>query len=67
MNEAISSNEYEAFSEHYLLFNGVYMRVHGSIVKQIAGLPEVSAIRLHTIAEPPAKVNALLIINIGQQ
>ena len=53
LNEVISSNEYEVFSEHHLLFNGVYMRVRSSMVDLIAELLEVFAVEPNVIVELP--------------
>ncbi|MCL2220946.1 MAG: S8 family serine peptidase [Oscillospiraceae bacterium] len=49
---------FEIFSEHYQLFNGVYMRVPAELVEQIAALPEVFAVTPHIIPVPPMPTSA---------
>ncbi|MCL2578103.1 MAG: S8 family serine peptidase [Defluviitaleaceae bacterium] len=51
-----SSGEYGIFSEHHLLFNGVFMRVPGNRIEQIAMLPEVFAVTPHIIVDDPETI-----------
>ena len=45
---AFSEEEMEIFATHYWLFNGVFMRLPGHMVEQVATLPEVFSVTPHT-------------------
>jgi len=47
----------QIFSQHHQLFNGVYMRISGGLVEQIANLPEVYAVFPHVLPKIPEAVN----------
>ena len=47
----------QIFSQHHQLFNGVYMRISGGLVEQIANLPEVYAVFPHVLPKVPDAVD----------